>query len=162
MTRLTIVAAIGVLSATIPLPAAAGSEPAGHRHDTENFSAGEPGDPEKPSRAIKVIMQEHDGKMLFAPNHVEIQKGEQIKFELYNSGELDHEFVLATAQENQKHAEAMKMNPEMEHHDPNAARVPPKKTDEIVWNFTKSGDFEFACLIPGHRDAGMFGTVEVK
>ncbi len=97
MTRLTIVAAIGVLSATIPLPAAAGSEPAGHRHDAENFSAGEPGDPEKPSRAIKVIMQERDGKMLFAPNHVEIQKGEQIKFELYNSGELDHEFVLATA-----------------------------------------------------------------
>ena len=33
MIRLTIVAAIGVLSATIPLPAAAGSEPAGHRHD---------------------------------------------------------------------------------------------------------------------------------
>jgi hypothetical protein len=86
--------------------------------------------------------------MLFAPNHVEIQKGEQIKFELYNSGELDHEFVLATAQENQKHAEAMKMNPEMKHHDPNATRVPPKKTDEIVWNFTKSGDFEFACLTP--------------
>ena len=54
------------------------------------------------------------------------------------------------------------MNPEMEHHDPNATRVPPKKTDEFVWNFTKSGDFEFACLIPGHRDAGMFGTVEVK
>jgi uncharacterized cupredoxin-like copper-binding protein len=110
MTRLTIVAAIGVLSATIPLPTAAGSEPAGHRHDAENFSAGEPGDPEKPSRAIKVIMQERDGKMLFAPNHVEIQKGEQIKFELYNSGELDHEFVLATAQENQKHAEAMKIS----------------------------------------------------
>jgi hypothetical protein len=53
MTRLTIVAAIGVLSVPIPLPAAAGSEPAGHRHDAENFSAGEPGDPEKPSRAIK-------------------------------------------------------------------------------------------------------------
>jgi hypothetical protein len=67
MTRLTIVAAIGVLSATIALPAAAGSEPAGHRHDAENFSAGEPGDPEKPSRAIKVIMQERNGKMLFAP-----------------------------------------------------------------------------------------------
>ena len=100
--------------------------------------------------------------MLFVPNHVEVRKGEQIKFVLYNSGELDHEFVLATAQENQKHAEAMKMNPEMEHHDPNATRVSPKKTDEIVWRFTDSGEFEFACLIPGHRDAGMFGTVNVK
>jgi hypothetical protein len=61
-----------------------------------------------------------------------------------------------------KHAEAMKMNPEMEHYDPNATRVPPKKADEIVWSFTKAGEFEFACLIPGHRDAGMFGTVDVK
>jgi len=100
MTRLTVIAAIGVLSATNPLPAAAGSEPAGHRHDTENFSAGEPGDSEKPSRVIKVTMQERDGKMLFVPNHVEVRKGEQIKFELYNSGELVHEFVLATVQEN--------------------------------------------------------------
>jgi uncharacterized cupredoxin-like copper-binding protein len=60
------------------------------------------------------------------------------------------------------HAEAMKMNPEMEHDDPNARRVAPKKTDEIAWKFTNAGRFEFACLIPGHRDAGMFGTVEVK
>jgi uncharacterized cupredoxin-like copper-binding protein len=95
-------------------------------------------------------------------NHVEVQKGEQIKFILYNSGELDHEFVLATALENRKHAEAMKMNPEMEHHDPNATRVSPKKTDEIAWRFTKPGEFEFACLIPGHRDVGMFGTVDVR
>ena len=161
MARLTVVAAISVLSVTIPYPAAAGSEPAGHRHDTEVFSAGEPGDPEKPSRAIKVIMQERDGKMLFVPYHVEIRKGEQIKFELYNSGELDHEFVLATAQENQKHAEAMKMNPDGARRSKcNAGSA--KETDEIVWNFTKLGDFEFACLIPGHRDAGMFGTVEVK
>jgi uncharacterized cupredoxin-like copper-binding protein len=162
MTRLTIGAALAVLSATSALPAAAGSGPAGHRHDPADFSAGEPGDPSTPSRVIQVTMQESDGRMLFIPDHLEVRKGEQIKFVLYNSGGLDHEFVLATTQENQKHAEAMKMNPEMEHHDPNATRVPPTKTDEIVWNFTKAGEFEFACLIPGHRDAGMFGVVDVK
>ncbi|MFX7701371.1 plastocyanin/azurin family copper-binding protein [Acinetobacter baumannii] len=32
----------------------------------------------------------------------------------------------------------------------------------MVWKFSKSGDFEFACLIPGHREAGMVGTVVVK
>lgn len=61
-----------------------------------------------------------------------------------------------------KHAEAMEMNPEMEHDDPNATRVAPKQTSEMIWKFTKAGQFEFACLIPGHRDAGMIGTVAVK
>jgi len=56
----------------------------------------------------------------------------------------------------------MMKNPEMRHADPNARRVAPKQTSEIVWKFTKPGQFEFACLIPGHRDAGMIGTVDVK
>ena len=56
----------------------------------------------------------------------------------------------------------MKNNPEMRHDDPNARRVAPNQTSQIVWKFTKAGEFEFACLIPGHRDAGMFGIVDVK
>ena len=91
MTRLTIVAAFDILSAISSLPAGAGSEAAEHEHehDMEVFSAGEPGDPKKPSRVIQVTMQESDGKMLFVPNHVEVRKGEQIKFVLHNNGELD-------------------------------------------------------------------------
>ena len=162
MTRPTIVAAFAVFSATSALPATAGSEPAGHSHEMEGFSAGEPGDPKELSRIIQVTMEERDGKMLYVPAQVEIRKGETIKFVIYNNGELDHEFVLATTEENLKHAEAMEMNPEMEHDDPNATRVAPRQTSEIIWKFTKPGQFEFACLIPGHRDAGMFGTVDVK
>src|ERR1700730_136697 len=76
MTRLTIVAAFGILTAISSFPARAGYEPAEHEHehDTEVFSAGEPGDPKKPSRVIQVTMQESDGKMLFVPNHVEVRK----------------------------------------------------------------------------------------
>ena len=107
-------------------------------------------------------MREGDGKMMFMPERVEVRTGEQIKFVIRNNGELDHEFVLATTAENLKHAEAMKKNPDMEHDDPNAKRVPPKKADEIVWKFTKKGTFEYGCLIPGHREAGMIGTVVVK
>ncbi len=162
MTRLTIVAAFAVLSMASAMPALAGSEPVGHHHEMEGFSAGEPGDPKELSRIIEVTMEEPDGKMLYVPDQVEIRKGETIKFVIRNNGELDHEFVLATTQENLKHAEAMKLNPEMEHDDPNAKRVAPKQTSEILWKFTKPGRFEFACLIPGHRDAGMFGVAEVK
>lgn len=139
----------------------AGPGAKGHSHD-QGFSAGEPGDPKKPARIIQVTMNEGDGKMMFLPDRLEIKRGEQIKFILRNNGLLDHEFILATTPENVKHAEEMKKNPEMEHDDPNAKRLAPKKTNEIVWKFTKAGQFEYGCLIPGHREAGMIGTVLVK
>lgn len=141
-------------------PAWAGAALAGHQDDT--FSAGEPGEANKPARIVQVTMGEADGKMTFTPNKIEVKKGEQIKFMLRNNGELDHEFILATTAENLKHAESMKKNPDMEHDDPNGKRLAPKKTSEIVWKFTKRGTFEYSCLIPGHREAGMIGTIVVK
>jgi uncharacterized cupredoxin-like copper-binding protein len=128
----------------------------------EHFSAGEPGNPKKPSRTVKVSMLEDGKKMLFKPSIVEVQLGEQIRFVIYNEGTWNHEFVLATKEENWKHAELMKKFPEMEHDDPNAKRLSPFSFTEILWKFTKRGEFEYACLIPGHREAGMHGKVTVK
>lgn len=140
--------------------ALAGPGAAGH-HDGE-VAYGKPGDPKKPARLVQIAMGEKDGKMHFIPNRIEIRRGEQIKFQLRNNGEMDHELVLATLAENLKHAIEMQKNPDMEHDDPNAKRLAPKKTGEIVWAFTKAGEFDFSCLIPGHREAGMTGTVVVK
>jgi len=81
---------------------------------------------------------------------------------LMNGGTEDHEFILATQKENRKHAEEMKKFPEMEHDDPNAKRLSPFNSTEILWKFTKRGEFEFACLIPGHYEAGMHGKIIVK
>lgn len=144
------------------VPAAAGPGATGHGHDMESSSAGQPGDPKMPARVVQVVMREGDGKMMFVPNKVEVRKGEQIKFMLRNNGELEHEFVLATHEEIRGHAEAMKKNPDMEHDDPNAIRLQAKKAGEVVWKFTQAGSFEFACLIPGHSESGMLGTVVVK
>ena len=132
----------------------------GHGH--ASFSAGEPGNPKKPARVVNVSMREGDGKMMFVPDRLEIKRGEQVRFSIINGGELDHEFVLATTEENVKHYEEMKKNPEMEHDDPNAKRVAAKKKTEVLWRFTKAGQFEYGCLIPGHREAGMTGTIIVK
>ncbi len=128
----------------------------------EHFSAGEPGNPKRPSRTVKVSMLEGGKKMLFEPSIVEVGLGEQIRFVIYNEGTWNHEFVLATKEENRKHAELMKKFPEMEHDDPNATRLSPFAFGEILWKFTKRGEFEYACLIPGHREAGMHGRVIVK
>jgi uncharacterized cupredoxin-like copper-binding protein len=130
----------------------------GHEH----FSAGEAGDAKKPSRTVKITMLEDGKRMLFEPDVVEVHLGEQIRFVIYNEGSEDHEFMLAKKEENRKHAEVMKKFPHMEHDDPNAVRVPPLNSSEILWKFTKRGEFEYACLIPGHLEAGMHGKVVVK
>jgi uncharacterized cupredoxin-like copper-binding protein len=152
--------AAALLLAAAP-PALADKSAPGHSH-AHGFSAGKPGNPKRPARVVQVAMGERDGKMYFNHNHIEIRRGEQIRFVLINRGELDHEFVLATEAENIKHAELMQKFPDMEHDDPNAKRLKPKAKNEIVWRFTKRGEFEFACLIPGHREAGMLGKIIVK
>ena len=141
--------------------ALAGPGGAGHGHGDE-AAYGKPGDPKKPARLVQVSMRETDGKMLFFPDKVEVKAGEQVRFKLANNGEVEHEFVLASVEENAKHKIQMEKNPDMEHEDPNARRLQPKKGDEIVWQFTKAGTFEYACLIPGHYESGMKGTVVVK
>jgi uncharacterized cupredoxin-like copper-binding protein len=49
----------------------------------------------------------------------------------------------------------------MEHDDPKMATVQAGKTGEIIWQFSKAGKIDFACLQPGHYDAGMKGAVSV-
>ncbi len=130
--------------------------------DRGTFSAGEPGDPKRPSRVIEVTMSEGAGKMTFKPAKLVINRGEQIRFKIKNVGLLPHEFLLATTEENLKHAEEMKKYPDMEHDDPNGIRLEPGKSGELIWRFTKKGEFEYGCLIPGHREAGMTGLIIVK
>lgn len=127
-----------------------------------SFAAGEPADASKPFRVIELIMSEGDGSMTYAPSEIVVQKGEQVKFVIKNEGELDHEFTLDSVERNAKHKLAMQKTPEMEHADPNRQRVASKNSAEVVWRFTKLGTFEFACLIPGHYEAGMHGKVVVK
>jgi uncharacterized cupredoxin-like copper-binding protein len=163
MKRWQLAGTVALSSLLLTASAWAGAGPPGHSHShDEIFSAGEPGDAKKPARIVQVTMREGDGKMSFIPDRVEVRSGEQVKFLIRNNGDLEHEFILATTEENLKHAEAMKKNPDMEHDDPNGKSVAAKKTSEVVWKFTKKGTFEYGCLIPGHREAGMIGTVVVK
>lgn len=139
---------------TVTLPAMA--------HGERHFSAGEPGDPKKPARTVKVSMHDAGKRMFYEPSRITVKKGEQIRFAFYNDGIENHEFVLATVKENRKHAADMKKNAHMSHDDPNAITLAPFNSGEILWKFTEAGTFEYACLIPGHLEAGMHGTVVVK
>lgn len=156
--------AMVVLAATAaPLSTSAAPGAKGHSHAPDGQTAyGKPGNPKKKSRLIEITMKDGDGKMWFEPKAISVKRGEQILFKLSNIGALDHEIVIATLKENLEHAKEMEKNPDMEHDDPNAKRLKPNAQGEIFWHFTKVGKFDMSCLIPGHREAGMTGTITVK
>ncbi|WP_034303648.1 plastocyanin/azurin family copper-binding protein [Herbaspirillum sp. RV1423] len=131
----------------------------GAGHDDHASAIGKPGNPAKVTRTMTVDMSD---AMRFTPATINVKRGETVKFIVKNSGKIKHEMVLGTMQELKEHAEVMRKNPEMEHADENQVSVDPGKTGEIVWQFTKAGTFDFACLQPGHFEAGMKGTVAVK
>lgn len=120
---------------------------------------GKPGNPAKVSRTVEVDMNDN---MRFTPANIAVKRGETIKFVVKNNGKIKHEMVLGSVKELKEHAELMRKFPEMEHDDPNQIAVDPGKSGEMIWQFTKAGKFEFACLQPGHFEAGMVGKVAVK
>ncbi|MDI6747846.1 MAG: cupredoxin family protein [Rhodocyclaceae bacterium] len=109
-------------------------------------------------RTVEIGMTDN---MRFTPDLVEVKQGETIRFVHVNNGKVMHEFVLGTKKELDEHATLMKKFPNMEHDEPYMAHVGPGKKGEIVWNFNKVGEFDFACLLPGHYEAGMVGKIKV-
>lgn len=116
------------------------------------------GDATAAKRTIEFKMSD---AMRFAPDRIAVKQGETVRIVLRNEGKQLHEFVLGTRKELDEHAALMLKFPGMEHDEPYMAHVPPGKTGEIVWTFNRAGDFDFACLIAGHYQAGMVGKVSV-
>lgn len=109
-------------------------------------------------RTLVVTMSD---QMRFTPDTLTLRQGETVRIRLSNQGRMLHEFVLGTRQELDDHAALMLKFPTMAHDEPYMAHVPPGQTGEIVWTFNRAGNFNFACLIAGHYQAGMVGTVTV-
>jgi uncharacterized cupredoxin-like copper-binding protein len=127
--------------------------------NAEEHAFGRAGDPKKAARTIQVGM---DDTMHFTPGDMVLKKGETVKFVVRNDGKIMHEMVIGTMKELNEHAELMRKFPNMEHDEPYMAHVAPGKRDELVWQFTRAGEFFYACLIPGHLEAGMIAKITVK
>ena len=93
---------------------------------------------------------------------ITVKRGQTVRFAVRNDGKVMHEMVIGTMAELKQHAELMRKFPNMEHDEPYMAHVPPGKEGEIVWQFTQAGEFHYACLIPGHMEAGMIAKITVK
>jgi uncharacterized cupredoxin-like copper-binding protein len=150
--RNALMAGSGFFLATMVM--AAGDHAGGHGDD----AIGKPGVAAKVTRTVAIDMKDD---MRFHASVFTVKQGETIRFVAKNSGKVKHEMVLGTQKDLKDHAEQMKKNPEMEHDEPNMVTVEPGKSGEIIWQFTQAGKVDFACLQPGHFDAGMKGLVTV-
>lgn len=137
---------------------ASGNHAGGHTHGPDDKAYGKPGVAANVSRSVIVDMTD---TMRFTPSSIRVKKGETIRFVVKNSGQVRHEFSLGTRSELAEHAAAMKKFPNMEHDEPNMVSLAPGIQGEVIWQFTKPGKVGFACLQPGHFEAGMKGRVTV-
>jgi len=138
---------------------AAGNHAGGHGHGEEDTAIGKPGIAAKATRSITVEMSD---TMRYSPSDIQVKQGETVRFVIKNLGQVKHELSLGTEKELLEHMEQMKKFPDMEHDEPSKVTLAPGKQGEIVWQFTKAGTVNFACLMPGHYEAGMKGAVKVS
>ena len=139
---------------------------------------GEKGKLQDVSRTIEIKMYDN----YYEPKEIKIKKGETIKFEVENAGELVHEFNIATKEMHIKHQpEMMKMveneilfadridkkkmkemakkDHSMGHTHSNSVLLEPNQSAEIIWKFNTNADLEAACNVPGHYEAGMIAKI---
>lgn len=135
---------------------ASGTHAGGHGHETSDI--GQPGEAAKVSRTVQVDMAD---TMRFTPGKVAVVEGETIRFVIKNSGSINHELVMGNSKSLKEHYKLMQKFPQMEHADDNMLTVAPGQSGELIWRFTKLGPLDFACLQPGHYDAGMKGVIHV-
>ena len=134
----------------------AGKPPAAAKKEQKDW--GVAGDAKSVTRTVTLSMSD---SMRFTPDKLAFKQGETVRFVIRNQGKLLHELVIGTKPELDAHAAMMVKFPGMEHDEPYMAHVPAGKSGELVWTFNRAGEFDFACLIAGHYQAGMVGKISV-
>ncbi len=132
-------------------------------HDMSTMSAapsaiGRPGDSAKVTRTVEIKM---DDSMRFTPAEIPVKAGETIRFFVKNTGKLAHEMVIDTMDNLKEHSVEMRKMSAVKHAEPNMITLAAGKIGGLVWAFDQPGTVDFACLIPGHMEAGMVGKVTV-
>ena len=149
-------------------------------HADMNMKIGSKGKLSEVDRTIQVKMFDN----YYEPKSFNIKKGETIKFEVVNAGNLVHEFNIANAMMHKKHQPEMermveneilladkidrekmkkmaKMDKAMGHSHSNSVLLAPNEKGDLVWKFDNAMNIEIACNVPGHYQIGMVASVKL-
>ena len=124
-----------------------------------NSAAGKVGVAANVKRTIAISV---DDSMRFTPDRISVKAGETVRFFVKNGGKMSHEMIIGTLDELKEHAEMMQKMPNMKHVEPNQITLAAGQRGGLIWQFDQPGVVNFACLVPGHMEAGMKGTVIVE
>lgn len=190
MTSMSLKVLISAMTLTLSAGAfAAGGHGGGHHGEDGGHAAtghhgaagiGQPGKPEDVVRTIDITMYDN----YYEPEVINVSQGETVRIRVTNQGALVHEFNIGTAAMHQAHQKEMMMMVEhgvllgdridhdmmnmdmgnghtMKHDDPNSVLLEPGQSGEIIWTFSQQSSLEFACNVPGHYQAGMYGEINL-
>ena len=115
------------------------------------------------------------GDMWFDPEALEMAAGEVVKFEITNTGNIEHEFVIGSKEAHEEHRKMMLEmsngdghdmsnmahgdNHEMANMSMAGVTIAPGETGTLLWSVPdNANELEYACNIPGHYESGMYGN----
>ncbi len=78
----------------------------------------------------------------WSPTTLNLKAGQAYTISLVNNGKLDHSFVVPD------------LNVKVQ--------MPAGKTVQTNLTVQKAGSYQFVCDVPGHKEAGMVGTLTVQ
>jgi uncharacterized cupredoxin-like copper-binding protein len=84
----------------------------------------------------------------FTPPTIQAKVGQPIKIVLENKGAIEHDIAFPTLKADQPGASLK-------------ALAKPGQTATLEFTPTAKGSYEYICTIPGHKEAGMKGKINV-
>lgn len=159
ITRFSALTKLMALLAMLAPGIALASSEHGSSHGDDESGIGVPGEAINVGRTIVIEMSDD---MRYTPAHIAVMQGETVRLFITNQGSVRHELSLGSEQELQEHLELMRKYPDMVHDEPSKVTLEPGQQGNILWKFTKVGAVSFACLMPGHYEAGMRGAIKVS
>jgi plastocyanin len=107
-----------------------------------------------PAQSLSITMAD----ISFSETALTISAGELVEITLMNEGVLEHDFTIDSIPVEYEVTGAAHREDGWDVH----ADVPPGETGGVRMIVHEPGEYEFYCSVPGHREAGMVGTLTVQ
>ncbi len=102
----------------------------------------------------------------FNVTRLEVPANQAVRLTLENSGALEHDFSIREIDVRDVHtaegeADDHAMSEDVHELDLHVAALPGGGRGTLEFTPTEPGEYEYYCTVPGHKEAGMLGTLVV-